>query len=126
MGPQRPGRRRRLGVRFGEGTLRENAARDLISNWAREDSTAAAAWLQTLPAGASRESAVQAYVAQLTYSSPELAAPWAETLTDENARFSQIENIARRWLEADRPAAEAWLAKVNLPDDRKQRLLKLP
>ena len=88
--------------------------------------TAAGQWLQTLPAGASREAAVQAYVSQLAYSSPELAAPWAETLTDENLRNNQIENVARRWLETDRPAAEAWLAKVNLPDDRKQRLLGKP
>ena len=34
-----------------------------------------------------------------------------------------IENIARSWLQTDRPAAEAWLAKINLPDDRKQLLL---
>ena len=54
------------------------------------------------PAGASREAAVQAYVSHLSYSSPELAAPWAETLTDPNTRNNQVENIARRWLEADR------------------------
>ena len=78
------------------------------------------------PAGASREAAVQAYVSRISYSSPELAAPWAETLTDQNQRNNQIENVARHWLQADRPAAEAWLAKVNLPDDRKQRLLSRP
>ena len=111
---------------FGEGKRREDAARDLVGNWARDDSTGAGAWLQTLPAGATREAAVQAYVSDLAYSSPELAAPWAETLTDENTRFNQIENVARAWLQADRPSAEAWLAKVNLPDDRKQRLMKQP
>jgi hypothetical protein len=97
-----------------------------MSNWAASDPTAAGQWLQGLPAGASRESAVQAYVSQLTQASPELAAPWAETLTDQNTRFNQMENVARRWLDTDRPAAEAWLAKVNLPDDRKQGLLKRP
>jgi len=70
--------------------------------------------------------ATRPYVGNLAYSSPEVAAPWAETLTDQNTRFNQIENIARHWLEADRPTAEAWLAKVNLPDDRRQRLLKRP
>ena len=64
--------------------------------------------------------------ANSAYSSPELAAPWAETLTDQNNRNSQIENVARHWLQTDRPAAEAWLAKVNLPDDRKQQLLSHP
>jgi hypothetical protein len=53
-------------------------------------------------------------------------APRAETLTDPNIRFNQMENVARHWLETDRPTAEAWLAKVNLPDDPKQRLLKRP
>ena len=103
-----------------------DAARRLVSSWVSDDPAAAGAWLQTLPAGTSREAAAQAYVSQLAYSSPELAAPWAEALTDQNVRISQIENIARRWLETDRPAAEAWLAKVNLPEDRKQRLLKRP
>jgi hypothetical protein len=79
-----------------------------------------------LPLGASREAAVQACVNDLAYSSPELAAPWAETIGDENMRYGQIENIARHWLEIDRPTAEAWLTKVSLPDDRKQRLLKRP
>ena len=72
------------------------------------------------------EAAVQAYIGQLAYASPEVAAPWVESITDQNTRFSQIETIARNWLQADRPSAEAWLAKVNLPDDRKQRLLKQP
>ena len=39
-------------------------------------------------------------------------------------RDNLIENVARRWLQTDRPAAAAWLATVNLPDDRKQRLLR--
>jgi hypothetical protein len=37
-----------------------------------------------------------------------------------------VESVARRWLETDRAAAAAWLAKVNLPDDIKQRLLIRP
>ena len=60
---------------------------------------------------------------QLAGTLPELAAPWAETLADDTARFEQIENVARSWLENDRPAAEAWLAKVDLPSDRKKQLL---
>ena len=94
--------------------------------WANDDPTAAGQWLQTLPAGASREAAVETYVNNLAYSSPDLAAPWVETLTNDTLRNNQIENIARRWLETDRPAAIAWLATVNLPDDRKQRLLASP
>jgi len=62
----------------------------------------------------------------IAHSSPDVAAPWAESLTDPNQRNSQIENSACQWLQADRPAAEAWLAKINLPDDIKKRLLSRP
>jgi squalene cyclase len=97
-----------------------------MSSWANGDATAAGQWLQTLPAGATREAAVRSYVDCIASSSPELAARLAETLTDSNQRNSQIENVARQWLESDRPAAEAWLAKVNLPEDQKKELLKRP
>jgi hypothetical protein len=67
--------------------------------------------------------AVSSFVSHLSYQSPEIAAPWAETLSDDNQRVNQMENIARRWLETDRASAEAWLARVNLPEERKKRLL---
>lgn len=35
-----------------------------------------------------------------------------------------IVNVARNWLRTDPKAAEAWLAKTSLPDDRKHKLLK--
>ena len=73
-----------------------------------------------------REAAVQSYVNSIAHSSPDVAAPWAETLTDPNQRNSQIENVARQWLQTDRAAAEAWLAKLNLPDDLKKRVLSRP
>jgi hypothetical protein len=63
---------------------------------------------------------------QLGFSSPELAAPWVESISDQNQRFSQIENLAHQWLETDRASAEAWLAKVSLPPDRRERLLAKP
>ena len=83
-------------------------------------------WLQALPPSPSREAAVTAYINQVTGPTPELAAPWVETIIDESSRFSQIETIARRWLETDHATAAAWLARVNLPEDRKKLLLGQP
>jgi hypothetical protein len=97
-----------------------------MSSWANGDATAAGQWLQTLPAGATREAAVLSYVECIVSSSPELAAPWVETLTDPIRRNSQIEYVAGQWLQLDRPAAETWLNKVNLPEDQKKELLKRP
>ena len=49
-----------------------------------------------------------------------------EAIADEANRFNQIESVARQWLESDRTAALAWLARVNLPEDRKKGLLNRP
>ena len=46
-------------------------------------------------------------------------------LPDQNQRFSSIENVGRQWLNTDRAAAEKWISSTTLPDDRKQRLLKI-
>ena len=54
---------------------------------------------------------------------PDQAASWAETFTDDNRRFSQVESVARRWIETDRASAEAWLNRTDLPDDCKRGLL---
>ena len=94
-----------------------------IESWTRNDPGSVSQWLQTLPTGASRENIADYYICEACHDSPELAAPWAETLTDDNRRYNAIERVAREWGRQDRAAAEAWLAKVNLPDERKQGLL---
>ena len=53
-----------------------------------------------------------------------LAAPWTETISEPNQRNSMIENVSRQWLNTDPAAAQAWLAKTPLPEDRKQQLLE--
>ena len=95
----------------------------MAGTWAESDPEAAGNWLKTLPAGASREAAVSSYVERLAYASPELAAPWAETIADETARNNSLENIAQNWLRTDRTAAESWIARSSLPQERKTQLL---
>jgi hypothetical protein len=56
--------------------------------------------------------------------SPELAAPWAEALPDPNTCFNRMENFVRHWFNTDRLGAEVWLARIILPDNRIQRLLR--
>jgi hypothetical protein len=36
-----------------------------------------------------------------------------------------MQNIARQWLQADRAAAEKWIAGLNLAEDKKKNLLNL-
>jgi hypothetical protein len=109
---------------FPEGSTRDNAQRNLISQWANEDPAAAGKFLQSLPADKSRDQAVQNYINQVSWQYPEMAAPLVNDISEENQRNSYIENIARPWLEIDPKAAQAWLMQTSLSEERKQQLLK--
>jgi hypothetical protein len=78
-----------------------------------------------LPAGKARDRAVQTYVSQVSWQSPEYAAPWVSQLADEHQRYSSVMNVARNWMEFDRPAAEKWVAGLDLPEEKKKQLLDL-
>jgi hypothetical protein len=45
---------------------------------------------------------------------------------EEKLRENASRDLISYWAANDPTAAEAWLAKVNLPDDRKERLLSRP
>ena len=86
----------------------------------------AAAWLDTLPAGPSRDRAVGAFAGTIASNYPTDAVRWAESVTNPALRNSQLESVARTWLQVDAAAAKAWITGSNLPDARKARLLGLP
>jgi len=66
----------------------------IIQNWGAQDSVAAGDWIQALPAGPTRDSALEAYYQPVDGVAPELAARWT--------RASRIHLAARpnltRWL----------------------------
>jgi hypothetical protein len=51
------------------------------------------------------------------------AAPLVTAIQNDRERYNAIEALARMWLAADRPAAEAWVEQTDLPDADKQDLL---
>ena len=96
---------------------------NLASGWINVDQAAASRWLMAQPAGAGRDRAVQAVVGSLSMQNPALAASWIPSLAEPQQRNLAIEHLARAWLDADRRAAEAWLAQTSLPEERKRQLL---
>ncbi len=52
-------------VSLPEGQLRQDSAEMLTANWSAFDPDAAGAWINSLPAGPSREAAVQAWEKRL-------------------------------------------------------------
>jgi hypothetical protein len=97
----------------------------LMSNWAQNDPGGAGKFLTSLPEGKSRESAIQTYIGQLSWQSPEYAAPFVSTIADENQRYSSAQNIARNYIRNDEASAIKWINSLELPADKKERLLKL-
>lgn len=107
---------------FPAGPNRDYAIENLAYNWANSDPAAALAWAYRLPVG-ERDTAIFAGAGGLIQSKPEQAANWALSIQNESRRVRQAERAARRWLDVDRWAAEAWIRQSVLPSETKHRLL---
>lgn len=110
---------------FPEGPLRDTAMEEVVKLWADQDLQQPAKWLAGLEAGPGRDSAIGAYVGKVAISSPEVALEWAEEIVQERARDHQLESVAANWLRTDAGAARAWIAKAQLSEETKGRLLGL-
>ncbi|MES2709917.1 MAG: hypothetical protein V4726_25190 [Verrucomicrobiota bacterium] len=81
---------------------------DLLARWARDDSYAASAWIDSLPAGAGRDSYTCGLVRNIASSEPDSAFSWTQTLTDPGLRLQWATFTVREWARHD--AAAAWQA----------------
>ena len=100
---------------FLQGTQQEQIYTQAVFAWSRHDPVAAAGWLRSMPEGKAWDVSTSALSGALVERYPALALSLAENISDENLRHQRIENIARRWLEADRAAAEHALIHSDLP-----------
>src|SRR4029453_19356670 len=96
---------------------------NLISSWSQNDPAGAAAWLQSLSPGRSRDAAVSNFSSNVAHSDPPTASRWAETISDERMRNTQIELAAQNWLSLKQNSGRVWIAQSSLPDETKVRLL---
>ena len=51
--------------------------------------------------------------------------PILGSIADENQRYYSSRNIFQHWIQYDRPAAEKWIASVNITDAKRQEILKM-
>src|SRR5205085_7589137 len=93
---------------------------------AESDAAGAGQWLKALPPGTSRDAAVSSYAQALVQFYPESALHWAETIGDKEARGSQIQALATRWIGIDYASARTWVLASNLPDSVKKSILEQP
>ena len=101
------------------------------TGWSQNDPQGASKWLESLPAGKSRDKAAETFLNQASYQEPALAARWAMELYAsastqpglENRNTSQLENVARNWMNVDERGARAWIEQAPLSEEKKKALL---
>lgn len=98
------------------------AYQNLVRNWAFSEPEKAGQWVNTLPHGEARDSAVVAYVSVIDGMDAGSAAKWANTITDPKKRASHTAQMVHRWMQNDRAAAAAWVQTSDFPPDVRQDL----
>ncbi len=85
----------------------DDAIRNMVTNWTRDDYQAAGTWLATTPEGPARESSVRAYAETVAGYDPETAAQWAATLPAGKDREQTMKSIYQKWPRDDEASKAA-------------------
>ena len=94
----------------------KDAYHTLVRGWGFENAKAAGEWINTLPAGTGRDSAIKAYVSVIDGMDPALATQWAHTIADPIERAESTLRTFHRWMAADKTAAGAWVQQAEIPE----------
>jgi hypothetical protein len=109
-------------LQFPEGMLQEQGLHEVMNAWTTRDSESARTWAQKLPPGPTRDFALKSYVESTAYWSPDKAAGMVGMINDQGRREETMEITMRLWSEVDPDSARTWLAKLNVPDNLRDRL----
>lgn len=108
-----------------EGDSRSNSIRSMVDDLGDYDIKGAAEFVNTLAVGKERDQAVASLVSDLGYQGdPESAFDWASSISDASQRESMIRNAANQWKEVDRAAAQAAVARADISDEARNKILK--
>jgi hypothetical protein len=107
------------------GEAQPQAFYSVIRGWAFSDHEGAGNWINTLPAGAPRDSAINAYVSVIDGMDAGLATHWATAIEQPALRDQVTESAFSRWLHEKPEPAQQWLANAEEPLRSKlQRVLE--
>jgi hypothetical protein len=103
----------------------EDAMRNVMMNYSRQDSAGAMTAIQQLPQGAARDTAIGTFVfANSSNDHPQTLA-LAETITDERDRARAIGISAAKWMATDADAAKAAVQQSTaISDEMKTRIIQ--
>ncbi len=96
----------------------------IASEWYKQDPGEVAKWLNTLPPGQGRDSAVSAYSQALAMTDPAKAMSSAMSIDNELDRNYGVTSVVENWMRADADAARQWVkTTTDLSDAQKARYL---
>ncbi len=96
----------------------------VLRRWLQYDKNKAAEWLSTQPPSPVLDRSIERYTYDSLRLDPASSMPWAETITDPERRFNMMNRVAEEWGRRDPRALAGYVQNVNLPADKKERLLK--
>ena len=104
-------------------TKRSQTITMIAEVWSSHDLKAAGEWLNRQGSGPEMDPAVSRFATLAAARDPATAMNWAQRITDATMRDSSVKTVAQRWLKADAPAAQTWIADSTLPEQMKAELL---
>ncbi len=109
--------------------LGPTVAQLVAAAWAKSDGQAAYAWAESLPNGATRDSAMSASVAGnipvLSKTDPSQAAQALASLPAGAARVSAATELARNWVAQDMPASVQWVSTLPAGPERDAAIIEV-
>jgi hypothetical protein len=85
------------------------AIQEFTDQWTHADYQGAAQWLGSLREGNQRDSAISSFASVAAKIDGASAVDWALAVTDPDLRRSSLDDVVRKWKEADPEAATAYL-----------------
>jgi hypothetical protein len=109
---------------IGDTGIRNQAEQYVVAVWSTEDPDAAIQWMQSLPLGQAKDSALMGIWGGMFMTDPQTAMDMASGIGDSNLRTSTQSYQASYWLLKDPAAATQWIKSSALPQEVKTQLLQ--
>jgi hypothetical protein len=108
---------------IGDTKMRTDALKIAVQFWYRVDPAAAIQWMQSLPVGPSKDTAVIGICLGKSYADPQAAMNMASGIADSDIRTEAQKNVVEQWSQKDPAAATQWINSSSLQQDVKTQLL---
>jgi len=109
---------------IGDSDFRTSAQKDVVEQWSEKDPAAATQWMQSLPVGQTKHSALLGFSEFMSEEEPQAAMDMASGIGDSNVRTEAQKNVVKQWSKQDPAAATQWINSSALPQEVKTQLLQ--